>query len=105
LGESLRVEALRQRMLSAVTVVLILLAASALGAEAGASESDLTLAYDKPATKWTEALPVGNGRMGAMVFGGTEDERLQINESTLWVAVRTTIRIPRHTPILKKFGS
>jgi len=42
------------------------------------------LTYDKPATKWTEALPLGNGRIGAMVFGGTEDERLQINESTLW---------------------
>jgi len=31
-----------------------------------------------------EALPLGNGRIGAMVFGGTEDERLQINESALW---------------------
>ena len=50
----------------------------------GASESDLKLTYDKPAAKWTEALPVGNGRIGAMVFGGTDDERLQINESTLW---------------------
>jgi alpha-L-fucosidase 2 len=64
--------------------VLILLAASALGAAAGAAESDFKLKYDKPATKWTEALPLGNGRIGAMEFGGTEDERLQINESTLW---------------------
>jgi alpha-L-fucosidase 2 len=75
---------LRHRMLSGVTRVLILLAAGALNAAAGASEFDLKLAYDKPADKWTEALPVGNGRIGAMVFGGTEDERLQINESTLW---------------------
>jgi alpha-L-fucosidase 2 len=63
---------------------LILLAATAQSVAAGASESDFNLTYDKPATKWTEALPLGNGRIGAMVFGGTERERLQINESTLW---------------------
>lgn len=40
--------------------------------------------YDKPAGKWTEALPVGNGRLGAMVFGGTAGERLQLNEDTIW---------------------
>ena len=51
---------------------------------AAAAQSELKLTYDKPAAKWTEALPLGNGRVGAMVFGGTEDERLQINESTLW---------------------
>lgn len=44
----------------------------------------LTLWYRKPADQWTEALPVGNGRLGAMVFGGTAQERLQLNESTLW---------------------
>src|ERR1035441_6875686 len=48
------------------------------------AQSPLKLAYDKPAGQWTEALPLGNGRIGAMVFGGKEDERLQINESTLW---------------------
>jgi alpha-L-fucosidase 2 len=67
-----------------VKIALTLVAGSALSAAAAASESDLNLTYDKPATKWTEALPLGNGRIGAMVFGGTEDERLQINESTLW---------------------
>src|SRR5277367_4505004 len=40
--------------------------------------------FDKPAGKWTEALPIGNGRLGAMVFGGVPEERLQLNESTLW---------------------
>ncbi len=40
--------------------------------------------YDKPAAKWEEALPVGNGRLGAMVFGGLATERLQLNEGTLW---------------------
>ena len=46
--------------------------------------SGLQLWYSRPAQKWTEALPVGNGRLGAMVFGGTEHERLQFNEDTLW---------------------
>ena len=40
--------------------------------------------YDKPAVKWVEALPVGNGRLSAMVFGGVAQERLQLNEGTLW---------------------
>ena len=40
--------------------------------------------YDKPASTWVEALPVGNGRLGAMVFGGVTEERLQLNEDTLW---------------------
>jgi len=40
--------------------------------------------YRAPAKKWTEALPVGNGRLGAMVFGGPEREQLQLNEDTLW---------------------
>jgi alpha-L-fucosidase 2 len=46
----------------------------------------LRLWYTAPATltNWTEALPIGNGRLGAMVFGGVERERLQLNEDTLW---------------------
>jgi alpha-L-fucosidase 2 len=51
---------------------------------AGSSESPLTLWYRQPAAQWVEALPVGNGRLGAMVFGGIEHERLQLNEDTLW---------------------
>jgi len=40
--------------------------------------------YDSPATVWEEALPVGNGRLGAMVFGKHGEERIQLNEETLW---------------------
>lgn len=40
--------------------------------------------YDKPATDWEEALPIGNGRLGAMVYGGDNKETLQFNEETLW---------------------
>lgn len=46
--------------------------------------SSWTLWYDRPATNWTEALPVGNGRLGGMVFGGVETERIQLNEDTVW---------------------
>ena len=40
--------------------------------------------YDEPATEWNEALPVGNGRLGAMVYGDPENERIQFNEESLW---------------------
>src|SRR3954468_18129493 len=45
---------------------------------------EATLRYSAPAQKWVEALPVGNGRLGAMVFGGWHDERLALNEATFW---------------------
>ncbi len=44
----------------------------------------LLLWYDRPAAQWLEALPIGNGRLGAMVYGGIDKEALQLNESTLW---------------------
>jgi alpha-L-fucosidase 2 len=67
------------RILGYIVVAFLLVdCCSAEGADA------LTLWYRRPAQQWTEALPVGNGRLGAMVFGGTEHERLQLNENTLW---------------------
>lgn len=48
------------------------------------SKKDLSLWYSKPAAVWTEALPVGNGTLGAIVFGGIEKELIQLNEATLW---------------------
>ncbi len=44
--------------------------------------------YGRPAAQWTEALPVGNGRLAAMVFGRTEDERIQLNEDSVWPGSR-----------------
>jgi alpha-L-fucosidase 2 len=59
-----------------------------LGLTAAAHEPTVSgatkLWYDEPAPDWMEALPIGNGRLGAMVFGGTADERIQFNEDTLW---------------------
>jgi alpha-L-fucosidase 2 len=46
--------------------------------------SDRILRYDKPAQNWNEALPIGSGRLGAMIFGGVPRERIQFNEDTLW---------------------
>ncbi|OAX51043.1 glycoside hydrolase family 95 protein [Paenibacillus sp. AD87] len=40
--------------------------------------------YRQPATRWEEALPIGNGRLGGMVYGGASDEQIQLNEDTLW---------------------
>jgi alpha-L-fucosidase 2 len=50
-----------------------------------ASGAEVELWYKQPARSWVEALPVGNGRLGAMVFGGVPTERLQLNEDTLWL--------------------
>ncbi|MDX1640428.1 MAG: glycoside hydrolase N-terminal domain-containing protein, partial [Balneolaceae bacterium] len=47
-------------------------------------EQDLILRYDEPADDWVEALPIGNGRLGAMVFGNPTREELQLNEETVW---------------------
>ncbi len=47
-------------------------------------KSPLMLWYKQPAANWNEALPIGNGRIGAMVFGGVGDERIQLNDDTLW---------------------
>lgn len=46
------------------------------------------LFFEQPATAWPDALPVGNGRLGAMIFGGTAKERLQLNEETVWIGER-----------------
>jgi alpha-L-fucosidase 2 len=51
----------------------------------------MRLWYDEPASKWTEAMPLGNGRLGAMVFGTVLKERLQLNEESLWAGEPTDV--------------
>ena len=63
-----------------ILFAVVLLAAACTPKE----ETDLKLWYDEPAAKWVEALPVGNGRLGAMVFGNPAKEQLQLNEETVW---------------------
>lgn len=48
------------------------------------AQENLKLWYEQPAKLWEEALPIGNGHLGAMVFGGVENELIQLNEGTLW---------------------
>jgi alpha-L-fucosidase 2 len=50
----------------------------------GQSDRSHIIWYSKPAEVWNEALPVGNGRLGGMVFGGVQSERIQLNEDTVW---------------------
>ncbi|MCK5173596.1 MAG: glycoside hydrolase family 95 protein, partial [Planctomycetes bacterium] len=52
--------------------------------KAGAPTGKYVLWYQEPASYWTESLPLGNGRLGAMVFGGVKREIIQLNEDTLW---------------------
>jgi len=67
----------------ATPVFAVVLSATATTAAPAGDDPNL-LWYDKPAAKWVEALPVGNGRLSAMIFGGVSQERLQLNEGTLW---------------------
>ncbi|MGI8636753.1 MAG: glycoside hydrolase family 95 protein, partial [Segetibacter sp.] len=62
------------------------------------AQQNLKLWYQQPASVWTEALPVGSGRLGAMVFGKVNEELIQINESTLWSGgpVKTNVNPDAH---------
>ena len=69
------------------------------------SAGDLRLWYDTPAAKWEEALPLGNGRLGAMVFGNPLDELYQLNEETLWSGEptdRNNPNAPAALPAIRK---
>jgi alpha-L-fucosidase 2 len=74
-------KATRRELLKAAGLAL---AARDLSAQQGARSRPLVIWFRNPAKVWTEAVPVGNGRVGAMVFGGVPHERIQLNEHTLW---------------------
>ena len=63
--------------------LFLLLLAFRVGAS-GQSQGDLKIRFDTPAQEFTQSLPLGNGRLGAMVFGGVSQERIVLNESSLW---------------------
>lgn len=64
--------------------------------------SNLRLWYKQPAKEWTEALPVGNGRLGAMIFGQPETERIQLNEESLWAGSKINNNNPKALENLSK---
>jgi hypothetical protein len=72
---------------SCLTVGLIAALPAALHA-AGAAEPTTTVWFDEPAASFHQSLPLGNGRIGAMVFGGVDQERIVLNESSLWSGSR-----------------
>lgn len=72
---------------------------------AHAKSGDLTLRYDRPANRWTEALPLGNGRIGAMIFGGIQEERLALNEGTIWAGGPHTYDNPEARAALPEIRS
>ncbi len=65
-------------------LLIFSLVVASLACSKNKRDETLVMWYDSPATEWVEALPLGNGRLGAMVFGGTESELIQLNEETLW---------------------
>ena len=70
---------------AATTIPLAAPILNAFGSESiAATDESLLLWYDRPANEWTDALPIGNGRLGAMIFGGAAIEQLQLNEDTLY---------------------
>ena len=72
-------------MLVSAAVPLVNAPGATLAQTAGTpTPTPLLLEYTRAASRWVEALPVGNGRLGAMVFGDVNVERLQLNEDTLW---------------------
>ena len=70
-----------KKLFSLVAISIAMMACAQPAKVAGDQER---LWYDAPAGRWLEALPLGNGQMAAMVFGGITDETIQLNESTFW---------------------
>lgn len=62
----------------------------------------MRLWYDRPAQKWVEALPVGNGGLGAMIYGGIDSEHLQINEDTVWTGKPHDYSHPKASEVLQE---
>jgi len=77
---------LKRLTCSFLSTLFFLLLVPCVPCDDGESRS-LRLLFDRPATEWTEALPVGNGTLGGMVFGGAAKEQIQFNEDTLWTGI------------------
>jgi alpha-L-fucosidase 2 len=83
-------------MLKIIQHKIFLLACGTIISVSAYAQQNLKLIYNKPAENWNEALPIGNGRLGAMVFGGPSQEHLQLNEETIW-AGEPGNNIPKNT--------
>src|SRR5674476_706770 len=66
------------------TLVIYVISLASVFNVSAQNESLFKLWYTRPAKQWVEALPVGNGRLGAMVYGDPVKEKIQLNEGTFW---------------------
>lgn len=92
------------RLLLSIPICLAMLA-GCKNPETKSESNQLTLWYKQPAKVWDEALPVGNGRLGAMVFGNAVKERIQINEESIWAGCPVNNNNPgslAHLPEIQK---
>jgi alpha-L-fucosidase 2 len=71
-----------------ISAIVLTFAVSLSAAESKSIPSETTIWFDKPAKDFTESSPLGNGRLGAMMFGGVDDERIVLNESSVWSGSR-----------------
>src|SRR5688572_11453652 len=88
-----------------VLLVSLLFIATARCAAANAADDRLTLWWDHPAPKWDQAVPVGNGRLGGMIYGSVENELIQLNEETLWAGQKQDSNNPealKHLPEVRR---
>ena len=69
-------------------IFLLLIVSPSHAADYSSRASETTIRFDTPAKNFTEAVPLGNGRLGAMMFGGVADERIVLNESSVWSGSR-----------------
>ncbi len=84
--------------------IILLFLAVLIGSTVSVSAQH-TLWYEQPADEWVEALPVGNGRLGAMVFGKVEYERIQLNEESVWTGQPVDRQQPeagKYIPIVRQ---
>ena len=94
-----------KQLSAAISFVLLSLFLQSCEINRNKDSNILKLWYKQPSVTWEEALPVGNGRIGAMVFGDPVNERLQLNEESLWAGSRINNDNPKALktlPLLQK---
>ncbi len=99
------VGALRLSSLASFAQAPTPMAGKPVGASGKLSKPTLQLWFEQPAELWQDALPVGNGRLGGMIFGGVKSERIAMNEDTLWSGAPKEWNNPgakAHLPIVRK---
>lgn len=83
-----------------LAAAIVGLAAMSAHSPAKAPDPQSTIWFKQPAKDWNEALPIGNGRMGAMLFGGTSRETLQLNDNTFWAGHPHDYSVPGSSDVL-----